>query len=94
MNGTMAISGNNVLPVTKARGELGKLVDQTGRKKYFVLTKSGVPKAVIVSFDYLMNLQETVGKIYQRTYLDLKLLPYTREFSQEEIDEWLAEDKS
>ena len=30
---------------------------------------------------------------FQKTFIDPKLLPYTREFSDKEIDEWLTADK-
>lgn len=30
--------------------------------------------------------------IVPKTYIDPKLIPYTREFSDEEIEEWLKED--
>lgn len=91
MNG-LTISTDNTFPVTTARGLLGKMVDEVD-KKIFVLTKGGSPKAAIVDLDYLENLQRIVGKIYQKTYIDPKLLPYTREFSKNEIDEWLENDK-
>src|SRR3989344_7865121 len=57
-----------------------------------VLTKDGSPKAALVGISYLSNLEEQVRKIYRKTFIDKKLLKYTREFTDEEIKEWEKED--
>ncbi len=89
----MNISVNNIIPVTEARARLGDLTEEVSGSKYIVLTKGGEPKAAIVDVDYLTKLEDTVNKFYQKTFIDPKLLPYTREFSDTEIAEWLREDK-
>lgn len=38
------------------------------------------------------NLKEQVRKSYKKTFIDPKLLKYTREFSDEELREWEKED--
>ena len=40
----------------------------------------------------LEKLQKAVKGMYQKTFIDKKLLPYTRVFSKEEIEEWQKED--
>lgn len=57
-----------------------------------VLTKDGSPKAALVDISYLTNLEKQVRKIYRKTFINPKLLKYTREFTDEEIKEWEKED--
>ena len=38
------------------------------------------------------NIKDKARKIYEKTFVDPKLLKYTREFTQKEIDEWKKED--
>lgn len=88
----MNISPNNIIPITKARGKLGDLADKVRGGNYVVFTKGGNPKAALVDINYLTKLQKEIRNIYQKTFIDPKLLKYTREFSAEEIKEWLRED--
>lgn len=88
----MNISPNNIIPITKARGKLGDLADKVRGENYVVFTKGGNPKAALVDIDYLTKLQKEIKNIYQKTFIDPKFLKYTREFSEEEIQEWLKED--
>lgn len=88
MNGTTA----SIIPLTKARAQLGDLASLAKGENYIVLTKGGSPKAALVDIDYLNKLQKEVKAIYQKTYIDPKLLPFTREFSDTEIEEWQKED--
>lgn len=87
MNGT-----STIMPLSKARAKLGDLTDKISGENYVILTKGGNAKAAIVDIKYLDQLQKDVRSLYQKTYIDLKLLPYTREFSGQEIEEWLKED--
>ena len=80
-------------PITQARSKLGDLTAQVHGDRYIVLTKSGAPKAALVDINYLTTLEKTVKKIYKKTFIDPKLLPFTREFSNREIQAWLAEDQ-
>ena len=89
----MNISVNNIIPVTEARSKLGDLAEEVSGDKYIILTKGGEPKAAIVDVNYLSKLEDTVSKLYQKTFIDPKLMPFTREFSDTEIAEWLKEDK-
>lgn len=82
----------NIIPITKARGELGKLAEEATKDNYIILTKDGSPKVALVDIDYLTNLEKQVRKAYGKTFIDPKLLKYTREFSDEEIKEWEKED--
>lgn len=86
------MNGTNIVPLSKARAKLGDLTDKVSGENYVVLTKGGSPKAAIVDIKYLNKLQEQLRSIYQKTYIDPKLIPYTREFSDEEIAQWLKED--
>lgn len=83
----------NIIPVTKARGKLGDLTESVEKEKYIILTKGGTPKAALVDLEYLTNLQKEVNKIYKKTFIDPTLLPFTREFTEEEIKAWEEEDK-
>lgn len=49
----------NVIPVTQARRDLLKLVDQMDEDTQVGLTKRGKIKAVLVSPEYLEGLKET-----------------------------------
>ncbi len=82
----------NIIPVTKARGKLGTLAKKVSGEDYVILTKAGVPQAAIVDINYLTTLQKEVSKIYQKTFINPKLIKYTREFSNKEIEEWQKED--
>ena len=82
-----------ILPVTKARAQLGKLADGLVGEKFVVLTKGGSPRAVLADWRYFEELRQEVKKIYGKTFIDPKLLPYTREFSDKEVKEWQKEDK-
>lgn len=84
--------GVDIIPLSKARAKLGNLTDKVNGENYVVLTKGGSPKAAIVDIKYLNKLQQQLRSIYQKTYIDPKLIPYTRDFSDEEIAEWLKED--
>lgn len=85
---SMDVSLTRIVPVTKARNSLKSLTDIVQKDDYVVLTKGGVPKAALVDIDYLTKLQQAVAKLYQKTFLSPKLLPYTRIFTKEEIEEW------
>lgn len=89
----MNVTVNSIVPVTEARARLGDLTEEVSGNKYIILTKGGEPKAAIVDVDYLANLEEAVGKIYQKTFIDPKLLAFIRDFTDGEISEWLREDK-
>lgn len=89
----MNISPSNIIPITQARGKLGDLTEKISGENYVVLTKGGNPKAALVDIKYLTKLQNEVGKIFRKTFIDPKLLPLTRQFSDEEIREWQKEDQ-
>lgn len=89
----MNISASNIIPITQARSKLGDLAGRVSGDNYIVLTKGGSPQAALVDIDYLMRLQKDVEKMYKKTFIDPKLLPYTREFSDKEIKEWEEEDR-
>jgi len=82
----------NIIPITKARSKLGNLAEKVAKDNYIILTKDGSPKAALVDISYLENLEKQVKKIYGKTFIDPKLIKYTREFSDEEIKEWEKED--
>ena len=83
----------SIIPVTSARNKLGDLAEKVSGENYIILTKGGVAKAALVDIDYLIKLQSEVKKIYQKTFIDPRLLSYIREFTDEEINEWLEEDR-
>ena len=89
----MDIQSSNIIPITQARSNLGDLAERVKGEHYIVLTKSGSPKAALVDIVYLEKLQEDLAKFYKKTFIDPKLLPLTREFSDKEIAEWEKEDR-
>lgn len=82
----------NIVPITLARTKLGALTEDVMGENYVVLTKGGRAKAALVDINYLTKLQKDVKNIYQKTFIDPKLLPFTREFSDKEVDEWSEND--
>lgn len=82
-----------IIPITQARGKLGDLAGRVSGEDYVVLTKGGVPEAALVDYEYLLNLETKIRKIYSRTFIDPKLVKYTRIFSDKEIKEWAKEDQ-
>lgn len=88
----MNLSSSNIIPITEARSKLGDLAEKVSGEQYIVLTKGGSPKAALVDLEYLTKLEKEVKRIYQKTFIDKKLLSYTREFSDTEIAEWEKED--
>lgn len=88
----MNVSPANIIPITKARAKLGDLAEYVKGEDYIILTKEGSPRAALVDINYLMELQNEIEKAYQKTFIDPKLLSYTRKFSDEEVAEWLKED--
>lgn len=89
----MNIGTSPIIPITQARSRLGYLADQVSQDRYIILTKGGNAKVALVDIAYLTKLQNDLNKLYQKTYIDPDLLPYTREFSDAEIDQWRAEDE-
>ncbi len=89
----MNILNTKIIPISKARANLSSLVNATTGSNYFLLTRGGKPQVALVDIKYLEKLQSDLSKIYQKTYIDPKLLLLTREFSDQEIKEWLEEDK-
>jgi len=89
----MNINQANIYPVSQARNLFTKLVDDVKKAKAFFVTKKGKVKAALVDIDYLQKMQKDLSILYKKTFIDKNLLPYTREFSDEEIKEWQDEDK-
>jgi len=83
----------NIIPITRARSNLGNLATKVKGDKYIVLTKGGNPRAALVDINYLKNLEQEVQKIYGITFIDTSLLPLTRNFTNQEIASWEQEDK-
>lgn len=83
----------NIIPITRARSNLGNLAKKVKGDQYVVLTKGGSPQAALVDINYLKKLEEEVEKIYAKTFIDPTLLPLTRNFSQKEIKKWQEEDR-
>ncbi len=83
----------NIMSVTEARSKLGNLAENVSGEQFILLTKGGRAAAALVDVDYLDKLQKQVKAIWQKTYIDPSLLPYTRKFSDEEIKEWEKEDR-
>lgn len=90
----MSLQSGNIISITNARGRLGDLADLAIANNYYILTKGGSPSVALVDFDYLKKLEDTVGSLYQKTYIDPMVEKYTREFTDKEMAEWQKEDQS
>lgn len=88
----MNIIASNIIPITAARGKLGDLAEKVSGGEYIILTKDGSAKAALVDIDYLVKLEREVKNLYKQTFIDPKLLKYTRTFDSEEIKQWQEED--
>lgn len=89
----MNLQNSKIVPVSEARSKLASLLDLAKGEKLVLLTKGGKPKVALVDIAYLEKLQEDLRTLYQQTFIDPNLLPLTRKFSDEEIEQWLQEDK-
>ena len=83
----------NIMSVTEARSILGNLAETVSGEQFVLLTKGGRATAELVDVNYLDRLQKQVKALWQKTYIDSTLLPYTREFSDEETAQWEKEDQ-
>lgn len=81
-----------IIPVTEARPILGSLLDSLHFDNTIGLTKGGRVVGVVISPNYLNMLQTNTKKVLSKTFIDDTTSPYIREFSDEEIKEWLKED--
>lgn len=88
----MNIFSTTIIPITKAREKLGNLAEQAAKGKPVILTKDGTPKVALVNVSYLAKLEEEVKRLYKKTFIDKKLVKYTRIFNDKEIKEWEKED--
>ncbi|MBI4009549.1 type II toxin-antitoxin system Phd/YefM family antitoxin [Candidatus Roizmanbacteria bacterium] len=89
----MNITQSNIYPVSQARNMFSRLVDEVKKSKAFFVTKKGKIKAALVDIEYLQKMQKDLETLYKKTFIDKNLLPYTREFTDEEIKEWQEGDK-
>lgn len=88
----MNIIASSIIPITRARSKLGDLAEKVSGGTYIILTKDGSPKVALVDIDYLAKLEGEVKRLYQQTFIDPKLLKYTRKFDVGEIRQWQEED--
>ncbi len=86
------MDATKIIPITKARANLSTLTQQAKGRDYIVLTKGGEAKAALVDIKYLQQLEAEIKNLYGKTFIDPKLLPFTRDFFKKEIDEWEKED--
>lgn len=82
-----------VMPLTDVRAGIGKITDNLKDLQTVFLTKRGRPKAVLVDFAYWKKILEQLAVLTEKTFIKKDLLPFTRQFSDREIDEWLKEDQ-
>jgi PHD/YefM family antitoxin component YafN of YafNO toxin-antitoxin module len=83
----------NIVPISQARSQLGQLATKVSGNSYITLTKGGKAKAALVDFNYLKKLESTTEKLLQKTFIEPKLVKYTRNFTNKEIKDWEQADK-
>ena len=88
----MDINQDNIYPVSQARSKFSKLIDQVGKSKIILVTKKGKVKVALIDFGYLQKIKKDLESIYKKTFIDRKLLPFSRNFTDQEIKEWSKED--
>lgn len=81
-----------IIPVTEARPILGSLLNTLEPTNIIGLTRGGRVMGVIVSPNYLDMLQTKAKKVLSKTFIDETTSPYIRDFTDEEIKEWIKED--
>lgn len=84
---------SKVIPLTDARAQIGSLTDALDDLKAVLLTKRGRPQAILVDTDYWEKITNQLNILTRKTYIKKELLPFTREFTDNEIETWLKEDK-
>lgn len=89
----MSLSNTKIIPISEARAKLSDLVNTASGNNYYLLTRGGKPEAALVDVKYLQKLEADLAKLFQKTYIDPKLLPLTRKFSKTEIEQWEREDQ-
>jgi len=89
----MNLLPTNIIPLSEARGKLGELTDRIKDDQFIVFTKGGKPKAALVDINYLQKLEADVVQMYGKTFINPSLLPYSREFTDEELAVWQKEDQ-
>ncbi len=73
---------SETIPFTEAKAHLSELVDRTSREhERFIVTRHGVPAAVLLSPDDLESLEETVDILQDKALLE-SLRTSRREASQ------------
>lgn len=73
---------SETIPFTEAKAHLSELVDRTSREhERFIVTRYGVPAAVLLSPDDLESLEETVDILQDEALLE-SLRTSRREASQ------------
>ena len=62
---------SETIAFTEAKAHLSELVDRTSREhEHFIVTRNGVPAAVLLSPDDLESLEETVDILQDKALLD------------------------
>ena len=62
---------SEVVPFTEAKAHLSELVDRTAREhERFLVTRNGVPVAVLLSPDDLESLEETVSILQDEALME------------------------
>jgi len=82
------------IPITDARNKIGRLTDRLDKTKSVLLTKRGRPQAILIGIDYWNRIAKQLDLLTQKTFINKKLMPFTREFGSQEIKEWLEEDEN
>lgn len=87
------LTSQQIIPITQARNNLSELVKETEKDKWFFLTKGGKPKVVLVGLNLWSKINQDIQRFTQKTFIAPRTLPFTRLFSDKEIEGWLKEDK-
>lgn len=82
----------NTLSINEASGKLSQLAKQSAQN-YYLLTQSGQPRLVLLSFDVWKKMTQDIQRFCYQTFIDEETLPKIKSFSQDEINQWLKEDK-
>lgn len=94
----LKVRTDRIIPLTKARQRIGKLVKKVKGNDFFVISKTGIPKVALVDVDYLGKLKELEEKLsweekFKRTLENLRAKTdrYPTEQVKQDIKEAILE---
>jgi prevent-host-death family protein len=82
------------IPITRARNNISDIVGRV-KESYdpYYITKRGKVEAILVNEELWNNMNSRLKETYKKTFINPKFDDHVSEFTDEEIEEWMEEDK-